>query len=74
MLNASRVVPGGTSDRVNAGGLDEQGVTPVHEKLSDIAIAAEHVTSTATIVVKAVATVATWGTRNGRVTVISAFD
>jgi hypothetical protein len=50
-------VPGGTSDSVNAGGLDEQRATPVHEKLSDIAVACEHPTS---IVVRTAATVATW--------------
>src|SRR5712671_7581656 len=60
MLKASRLVPGGTSDNVNAGGLDEQRATPVHEKLSDIAIASEHATSTATIVVRTAVTVATW--------------
>jgi hypothetical protein len=43
MLKASRLVPGGTSDSVNAGGFDEQRATPVHEKLSDIAIASEQI-------------------------------
>ena len=60
MLKASRLVPGGTSDSVNAGGLEEQRATPVHEKLSDIAIATEHVTSTAMIAVRTAVTVATW--------------
>src|SRR5215472_16590797 len=59
MLKASRVVPGGTSDSANAGGLDEQRPTPVHEKLSDIAIASERATSTAMIVVRTTVTVAT---------------
>jgi len=59
MLKASRLVPGGTSESVKAGGLDEQRATPVHEKLSDIAIATEHVTSTAAIVVRTAVTVAT---------------
>jgi hypothetical protein len=53
-------VPGGTADSVNAGGLDEQRATPVQEKLSDIAIASEHATSTATIIVRRAAIVATW--------------
>jgi hypothetical protein len=53
-------VPEGTSDSVNAGGLDEQRATPVHEKLSDIAVAAEHVRSAAAIVVRAAETAAKW--------------
>jgi hypothetical protein len=53
-------VPGGTSESVNAGGLDEQRATPVHEKLSDIAIASEHAALAAAIVVRAAVTVATW--------------
>jgi hypothetical protein len=60
MLKVSRLVPAGTSESVNAGGLDEQRATPVHEKLSDIAIASEHATSTATIVARAAMTVTTW--------------
>jgi len=53
-------VPGGTSESVNAGGLDEQRVTPVHEKLNDIAIASEHAISTAAIIVRAAVTAAIW--------------
>src|SRR6267154_5632151 len=60
MLKASRLVPGGTSDSVNAGGFDEQRATPVHEKLSDIAIASEHARSTAPIVVRTAVTAMTW--------------
>jgi hypothetical protein len=60
MLKVSRLVPGGTSEIVNAGGLDEQRATPLHEKLSDIAMASEHATSTATTVVRAAVTVAKW--------------
>jgi hypothetical protein len=59
MLKASWLVPDGTSDSVNAGGLDEQRGTPAHEKPSDIAAATEHVMSAAMIVMT-VAAAATW--------------
>src|SRR6516165_10649854 len=57
MLKASRLVPLGTSDRVNAGGFDVQPATQAHEKSSDIATA-KWAMSTATMVVMAAATAA----------------
>jgi hypothetical protein len=60
MLKLSRLVPAGTADSVNAGGVEEHRATPVQEKLSDIAIASEHSTSTAMVVVRTAVTVATW--------------
>jgi hypothetical protein len=60
MLKMSRLVPGGTADNVNGGGLDEQRATPVHAKLSDIAVACERATSTVTIVVSTAVITATW--------------
>jgi hypothetical protein len=59
-VEESRLVPGGTSDSVNAGGFDEQRATPVHEKPSDIAIASEHARSSAPIVVRTAVTAVTW--------------
>jgi hypothetical protein len=51
MLKARWLVPAGTPDSVNAGGLDVHRFTPAHEKLSDIATAAAWVMSMATRVV-----------------------
>jgi len=45
MLKASWLVPAGTSDSVNAGGLVVHRGTPAHEKSSDIAAAGEPVMS-----------------------------